>query len=219
MNKIIVSLFSLGITLVGTESVALEKPEYEVLHADGKIEYRLYKAYVVAETAVKASDGYSGASNEGFRRLFRYITGANSGETDIAMTAPVQMSMPSSGEKIDMTAPVQSSLQGENLNVAFMLPSQFSFESAPQPTDSRVLIKKMPPRIMAVIRYSGRWTEANREKYAFRLQDYLSQNGVVPVSGPESAAYNAPFTPPFMRRNEIMFEINDFPGMAVDEDA
>ena len=99
MNKIIVSLFSLGITLVGTESLALEKPEYEVLHEDGKIEYRLYNAYVVAETAVKASDGYSGASNEGFRRLFRYITGANSGETDIAMTAPVQMSMPTSGEK------------------------------------------------------------------------------------------------------------------------
>jgi hypothetical protein len=128
------------------------------------------------------------------------------------------MSMPASGEKIDMTAPVQTSMKGEELNVAFMLPSQFSFENAPQPTDTRVVIKKMPARVMAVIRYSGRWTEANREKYAFRLQDYLNQNGVVAISGPESAAYNAPFTPPFMRRNEIMFEIEDYPGMEVDEE-
>jgi len=218
MNRTTVSLFFLGIMLLGRGSLALEKPEYEVLHADGKIEYRLYSGYVVAETAVKASDGYNGASNEGFRRLFKYITGANAVEADIAMTAPVQMSMPASGEKIDMTAPVQTSMKGEELNVAFMLPSQFSFENAPQPTDTRVVIKKMPARVMAVIRYSGRWTEANREKYAFRLQDYLNQNGVVAISGPESAAYNAPFTPPFMRRNEIMFEIEDYPGMEVDEE-
>ena len=193
-------------------AVALEKPEYEVLYQDGKIEYRLYQPYIVAQTNVSVEDEYNGASNEGFRRLFKYITGANNTDIDISMTAPVQMNMDNAGEKIAMTAHVQQKSNGDFLQVAFMLPSKFNMDTAPAPTDERVLIREIPGRIMAVIRYSGRWTDRNRAKYEKRLRENLQSHGIDTVSGAETAAYNPPFTPPFLRRNEIMFEVREHPS-------
>ena len=193
-------------------AVALEKPEYEVLYQDGKIEYRLYQPYIVAQTNVSVEDEYNGASNEGFRRLFKYITGANNTDIDIAMTAPVQMNMDNAGEKIAMTAPVQQKSNGDFLQVAFMLPSEFNMDTAPAPTDKRVFIRKIPGRIMAVIRYSGRWTDRNRAKYEKRLRENLQSHGIDTFSGAETAAYNPPFTPPFLRRNEIMLEVREHPS-------
>ena len=193
-------------------AVALEKHEYEVLYQDGKIEYRLYQPYIVAQTNVSVEDEYNGASNEGFRRLFKYITGANNTDIDIAMTAPVQMNMDNAGEKIAMTAPVQQKSNGDFLQVAFMLPSKFNMDTAPAPTDERVFIREIPGRIMAVIRYSGRWTDRNRAKYEKRLRENLQSHGIDTVSGAETAAYNPPFTPPFLRRNEIMFEVREHPS-------
>ena len=193
-------------------AVALEKPEYEVLYQDGKIEYRLYQPYIVAQTNVSVEDEYNGASNEGFRRLFKYITGANNTDIDIAMTAPVQMNMDNAGEKIAMTAPVQQKSNGDFLQVAFMLPSKFNMDTAPAPTDERVFIREIPARIMAVIRYSGRWTDRNRAKYEKRLRENLQSHGIDTVSGAETAAYNPPFTPPFLRRNEIMLEVREHPS-------
>ena len=193
-------------------AVGLEKPEYEVLYQDGKIEYRLYQPYIVAQTNVSVKDEYNGASNEGFRRLFKYITGANKTDIDIAMTAPVQMNMDNAGEKIAMTAPVQQKSNGDFLQVAFMLPSEFNMDTAPAPTDERVFIREIPGRIMAVIRYSGRWTDRNRAKYEKRLRENLQSHGIDTVSGAETAAYNPPFTPPFLRRNEIMLEVREHPS-------
>ena len=193
-------------------TMALEKPDYEILYEDGNIEYRLYEPYLVAQTEVSMDDNYNSASNEGFRRLFKYITGSNTSEVDIAMTAPVQMSMDGSGQTIDMTAPVQQIENKNFLQVAFMLPSKFDIKNAPIPTDERVTIKQIPARIMAVIRYSGRWTEKNRSKYEYRLRENLELHAITAISQTETAAYNPPFTPPFMRRNEIMLEVERYPN-------
>ena len=161
------------LSCIALNTMALEKPDYEILYEDGNIEYRLYEPYLVAQTEVSIDDNYNSASNEGFRRLFKYITGSNTSEVDIAMTAPVQMSMDDSGQKIDMTTPVQQIENKNFLQVAFMLPSKFDMKNAPIPTDDRVTIKQIPARIMAVIRYSGRWTEKNRSKYEYRLRENL----------------------------------------------
>ena len=209
LKKLLLIIFI--ITLTQT-SMAVEKPKYEVLYEDGNIEYRLYEPYLVAQTDVKIDGSYNTASNEGFRRLFKYITGANVSGSDIAMTAPVQMNMNDAGRKIDMTAPVRQVANNDSLNVAFMLPSKFSMETSPVPTDDRVSIKEIPARIMAVIRYSGRWTERNRSKYEYRLRENLELHGISTVSDAETAAYNPPFTPPFMRRNEIMLEVEHHPN-------
>ena len=210
IKKLLLTIFILTLTQT---SMALEKPKYEVLYEDGNIEYRLYESYLVAQTDVVVEGSYNSASNEGFRRLFKYITGDNTSGSDIAMTAPVQMNMADAGQKIAMTAPVQQVTTGDSLNVAFMLPSKFSMETSPVPTDDRVSIKQIPARVMAVIRYSGRWTEKNRSKSEFRLRENLKSHGISSVSGAETAAYNPPFTPPFMRRNEILLEVERHPNL------
>ncbi len=209
IKKIFFGTFLCCITL---NTMALEKPDYEILYEDGNIEYRLYEPYLVAQTEVSMDDNYNSASNEGFRRLFKYITGSNTSEVDIAMTAPVQMSMDDSGQKIDITTPVQQIENKNFLQVAFMLPSKFDMKNAPIPTDDRVTIKQIPARIMAVIRYSGRWTEKNRSKYEYRLRENLELHAITAISQTETAAYNPPFTPPFMRRNEIMLEVERYPN-------
>ena len=110
-----------------------------------------------------------------------------------------------------MTAPVQRLPTTQGWKVAFMLPSQYAIDDAPVPVDPRVVIRPMPERLMAVLRYSGRWTERNLVKYEQRLRERLQEHGIEVMGVTESAAYNPPFTPPFMRRNEIMVKVEGYP--------
>lgn len=200
-----------GLLLAGGTAMSLEQPEYTVLYTDGDIEYRQYEPFLVAQSLIDNVDDYTDAGNEGFRRLFRYITGGNRSQAKIAMTAPVQQS---TSEKIAMTVPVQQSVAGDQWRVAFMLPSQYTMDTAPVPTDSRVSVEHIPGRLMAVLRYSGRWTERNFARRKAGLQDALEAAGIEQLSPVQSALYNPPYTPPFLRRNEVMVEINRLPAEA-----
>ena len=211
MFKTTSALISTLALVLSASAAALEKPEYEVLYEDGRIEYRLYAPYIVAETTVAMESSYNSASNEGFRRLLGYITGDNIANAKIDMTAPVQMSMEAKAEEIAMTAPVQTQANNDDLQIAFMLPSKFSMLDAPVPADERVSLRQIPGRLMAVVRYSGRWTDKNRQRYESQLRESVETAGIEILSSAESAAYNPPFTPPFLRRNEIMFEVADYP--------
>jgi len=201
----VVSLF------IGETAMSLEQPEYSVLYNDGDVEYRQYEPYLVSETIVKNSGAYKDAGNEGFRRLFRYITGANQGQQKIAMTIPVAQTQ---GEKIAMTAPVQQSGSATGWAVRFMLPSQYTLDTAPVPTDARVRIREIPGRLVAVIRYSGRWTERNFANKREELLQAIEAASIEPVGAVQSALYNAPYTPPFMRRNEVLVDVNRMPAAA-----
>lgn len=196
--------------------MSLEQPDYTVIYKDGDIEYRQYEPYLVSETVIQNTGDYNDAGNEGFRRLFRYITGSNQAQAKIAMTAPVAQTpqVEKTGEKIAMTAPVQQGQSAEGWRVAFMLPTEYTLETAPVPTDERVQIKVMPGRLMAVLRYSGRWTESNFEKKQKALRDVIDSESIDRIGEFQSALYNPPYTPPFMRRNEVMVEVNRLPASA-----
>lgn len=196
--------------------MSLEQPDYTVVYKDGDIEYRQYEPYLVSETVIQNTGDYNDAGNEGFRRLFRYITGSNQAQAKIAMTAPVAQTPQAekTGEKIAMTAPVQQGESAEGWRVAFMLPTEYTLETAPVPTDERVQIKAMPGRLMAVLRYSGRWTESNFEKKQDALRDVIDGESIDRIGEFQSAFYNPPYTPPFMRRNEVMVEVNRVPAAA-----
>lgn len=201
-----------GLLFTGESAMSLEQPTYDVVYRDGDIEYRQYESYLVSETIIENAGDYKAAGNEGFRRLFRYITGSNSGQTKIAMTAPVAQTPAS--EKIAMTVPVQQANSAEGWRVAFMLPTRYTLETAPRPTDPRVRIRQVPGRLMAVLRYSGRWTERNFVVKKTTLLDTLESESVMPVGEIQSAMYDPPYMPPFMRRNEVMIEVNLLPATA-----
>ena len=201
--------FALLLLMTTLKANAIEMPDYEVVYTDGSVEYRQYEPYIVAETLVKNSSSYRGSSNEGFMRLLRYITGANESQSDIAMTAPVQQTPAS--EKIDMTAPVQRNETEEGWRVAFMLPSSFTMDTAPTPTNNEISLRLIPKQLMAVIRYSGRWTERNFNRHKEELLESLEESNIKTIGVAESAAYDAPYVLPFLRRNEVMIEVNSLP--------
>lgn len=201
-----------GLLLTGVNAMSLEQPRYTVLYQDGDIEYRQYEGYLVAETVIDEIGSYKDAGNEGFRRLFRYISGGNRNQIKVPMTAPV--SQMAASEKIAMTVPVQQAGAADGWRVAFTLPKKYTLATAPVPTDSRVAIREFPARLMAVLRYSGRWTERNFSRKTSMLLEAIAASRLEPIGEPASALYNPPFTPPFMRRNEIMVEVNRLPVTA-----
>ena len=126
-----------------------------------------------------------------------------------------------------MTAPVQQSkLQAEDVRfnqaepltgqsgwtVSFMLPSMYSMVDVPTPEDERIEIRIVPEKLVAAIRYSGRWTTRNFDKYESRLMAALLEGNVEVLGESETAFYNPPFVPPFMRRNEILVEVASPPS-------
>jgi len=189
-------------------AMATEEPKYTVLASKEGIEYRQYEPYLVAETVIEGEADRDTAANEGFRRLFSYISGDNSTRTSVAMTAPVQQT-PS--RKIDMTKPVQQTPAANGWKVGFTVPGKFTESTVPRPTNAEVSIRAVPGQLMAVITYSGRWTDKNLKQHRDELLQKISSAGINPAGEVISAAYNAPFTPPFMRRNEVMIEVDRVP--------
>jgi hypothetical protein len=204
----IAALLLLLTLLLATNANALEKPEYTVLLELGKIEYRQYKSYIVAETVV-ADEDYNRAVETGFNRLFDYISGNNSGSEKVSMTAPVEMAR--TGIELQATSPVSTRQTAEGIRMAFMLPSEYDMLSAPKPLDDTVALNEIPERVMAAIRFSGRWTERNLTENEARLLENIAEQQLDTVGPSVFAAYNPPFIPPWFRRNEILFEVNGLP--------
>ena len=204
------SIWLLLIVLLASRSImAIEEPAYTVVAKADGIEYRQYADYIVAETVVSNASSRNQAANRGFRRLFGYITGDNHSSSKVDMTAPVQQQF---SEKIAMTAPVQQSENETGWKIAFVVPSKYNWESAPQPTNPDVYLRVVAGELVAVKRYSGRWTDKNLARHTEELLTALKASDIEPLSNVVSAAYNAPFTLPFMRRNEVMVLVNRAPG-------
>jgi effector-binding domain-containing protein len=163
-------------------------------------EVRAYAGYVVAEVLIPG--GRDAADRDGFRLLFRYISGANRPAQKLAMTAPVTTTAVESVE-IPMTAPVSRIAETDGHRVQFVLPAGYTLASAPEPTDPRVQLREVPPMRVAVIRYSGTWSERNESRHLQRLRDAVAAAGLTVTGPPVLSRFNAPYVPPFFRRNEI----------------
>lgn len=184
--------------------MAIEEAEYRVSAKQGEFEVREYEPSIVAEVVVNGD--FEDASNAAFRMLFKYISGKNTSNSKIAMTAPV--SQKSQPEKIDMTAPVGQRKSGQGWAVSFMMPASYTMDTIPTPEDPSVILREIPAHRVAAIRYSGRWTEKAYKKQLLQLQEWIKSSRLEAVGEPLWARYNAPFTPWFMRRNEILIPID-----------
>ena len=196
------TVFSL--TMLPATSHAIEEPSYTTLQTFPEFEIRQYAAYTVAEVLVPppASD----AGNRAFPILAGYIFGKNKGERKLAMTAPVTQT--AAPMKLEMTAPVTQSVASGGMLVQFVLPANINMENAPEPLDSRVMLREVPPKRVAVIRYSGFWSESNYENHLSKLQAGLRAANIAWKGEPVLSRYNGPMTPWFMRRNEVWLNLD-----------
>ena len=206
LRKPRVNIFSLLIFIFwGTNLSALEEPKYSVLKEYENFEIRNYASYLVAEVDIEGS--YNKSGNEAFRILAGYIFGDNQSSTKMNMTAPVESEAIQSSERMNMTAPVFSNKNVNGYTYRFVMESKYTQETLPVPNNSKIRITEIKDRVMAVISFSGRWSQKNFEKHEQILVNDLKNEGIGVASEAIYARYNAPFTPWFLRRNEIMFEI------------
>ncbi|MCH2110524.1 MAG: heme-binding protein [Polyangiaceae bacterium] len=202
--------------LAWRSSSGLEEPAYTVVERAKDYEIREYPPYLVAETIVTGDQRSAG--REAFRRLAGYIFGKNTKAQKMAMTAPVTseeggsekmaMTTPVTSEKMAMTAPVTSeSAEDGKYRYQFVMESKYTLQSLPKPDDSRVTLKEVPGQRVAVRRFSGSWSEEHFLSEVADLREALARDGLQAQGNFRSARYNAPFTPGFLRRNEVMFTL------------
>jgi len=157
----------------------VEKVPYSVIKKIDSVELRQYPKILLA--VVERND-----DDSAFSLLFRYITGENTTRQRIPMTAPV------------------ISREGY---MAFAIPASYKKETVPVPKNPSVHINVQPEQTMALLRFSGRTSDTKNQKYIEELLAVLKKNNIKVRGQPILMRYNSPFTPGFLRRNEVAVEI------------
>tara|TARA_B100001250_G_scaffold360149_1_gene337467 strand:+ start:348 stop:941 length:594 start_codon:yes stop_codon:yes gene_type:complete len=187
LNKILLKIgffIYLVFSLAYSNAMSYEETNYEVVNKTETYEIRKYSDRLAVQVM-------QNNQNNSFRKLFKYISGANL-----------------SSEKIDMTTPVTQTEKGDDLFMQFYLPSKFKKKTVPIPSSSEVEIVTVQGGYYAVIKYSGRSTDKNFYKHLKILKQNLSKDNISIKGTGIKATYNGPFTIPVLRRNEAMFNIN-----------
>jgi len=209
-----------GWVAVGVASVSgVESPAYEITKKAAGYEIRTYGPIIIAETVVEAP--YRESINQGFGRVANYIFGNNTADASIAMTTPV-LHEPVSAEpepadtepaesrsqKIAMTTPVlHEPAPDGGYALAFVMPSEYTLDTLPKPNRDNVQLREVPSRTVAVLKFRGYAPERTAERKTRTLLERLERDGVEVIGAPFVAQYDPPWTPPFMRRNEIQVEV------------
>ena len=131
------------------------------------------------------------------------------------MTAPVnQQPVTTAGEKIAMTVPVSQTPQSDSGTYvfSFVMPAKYTRETLPAPIDPRIQIQEVSGKLMAARKYSGSWCETNYRENESSLLRALKQAGLESRGEPIFARYNSPFTLWFLRRNEVLIEVEEREG-------
>lgn len=192
-----------GALLATRSALATETPTYDVVRSWPDAEIRRYGPTIVAETRVEGSR--EDASSEGFRRLAGYIFGGNRARASIDMTAPVGQT--AAGERIAMTAPVGQVAAGDAWVVTFTMPASWTLAALPIPDDSRVTLREVPGSLVLARQYSGSWSEKSYAAEATGLHTTLAREGLRALGPPVWSRYDPPWTPTFLRRNEILVPV------------
>ena len=181
----LLSLFAVVVVLAGCKGSrkGYESAPYEVVLRDGKYELRDYPNLTVVETPVREDSGAS------FQRLFRYISGRNAESKKIAMTTPVFMAGKASTR-----------------SMSFVMPADM--ETAPPASDPSVKTATIPDGRFAVFGFSGSRSEQAEKSSLNQLLAWLKNRGVPANGDPIYGYFDPPWTPPFLRRNEVMLRVD-----------
>jgi hypothetical protein len=198
------ALVGIPAVLAAIPRTRVEQPAYTVEKRHPRFEVRRYAARIVAEVEVSGTPRM--ATNRGFRILADYIFGNNSADAKVAMTAPVDRRR---SERIEMTAPVDRTRGARAWIIAFTMPSTYTLATLPKPADHRISIRRVPPSRYAVMRFSGAPPEPTVERRMIELlADVRAADYETTDAAPIYARYDPPWTPPFLRRNEILIELD-----------
>ena len=184
---IILLLAAAAFWLVSNSRAATETPDYTVLRIDGKFEIRNYQALTVATTPMEGDE-----MNRGFGHLFRFITGTNAG-----------------AEKIEMTAPVLIDTANDKRTMSFIMPKKAVAKGVPKPTGDRVTLGNLEAATFAVLRFGGGRTTDVEKTAVEKLRAWLETQKLTGKGAPKFAYYDPPWTPIFMRRNEVMIRMKE----------
>lgn len=209
MNTIIV----LGIIVIlwsvwGFYGSRVEQAQYTVLKKMDGYEIREYPAHIVAQT--KVSNSLKNPLNSGFSIVAGYIFGDNKKMESIAMTAPVVSQTVKDkkvSENIAMTAPVLVENKDDYQIVSFGMPSSYTIDILPVPNDSRVEIVTIAEKKYAVLEFSWYRSQSRIDSMQEKLLNKLTKDGIKSKGNFSYAGYNAPWTPPWMNRNEVLIEV------------
>ena len=172
--------------LARTSRAATETPDYKVIRTDGKVQIRDYPALTIATTPMEGAD-----MNGGFGQLFKFITGKNEGE-----------------EKIAMTSPVLIDTAKDSKTMSFIMPKAAVEKGVPKPTGETVRLGKVAATRFVVMRFGGGSTADNEVKAIEKTNAWLAAQKISGKGEPIFAYYDPPWTPTFLRRNEVMVRID-----------
>jgi hypothetical protein len=174
----------------------VQSAKYQVVRKLGNVQIRRYPKIVIAKV--------SNLELDNFGLLFRFISGNNKQKAKVKMTAPVVSQ--NTSQEIKMTSPVLSEFSRQGY-MAFVMPSELNLETTPLPLDSRVKIEEVPSRLVAALRFSGSWSEDHFEEKTRELLQELANANITTKGTVFTMLYNPPFTPSFLRRNEVAIEV------------
>lgn len=182
-----------------------EQQPHDVIERFPGFELRRYPAHLVAEVEVDSS--FADAGNRAFGTLVGFISGRNSAQGKVAMTAPVVQEQASA--RIAMTSPVVQEPGRETGRqvVAFVMPAEYTAETLPTPTDPRIAIRQVPPQLAAARAFTGRWSERIYQQQLADLRSAVAEAGLEVVGPPRFARFDPPWTPWFLRHNEVVLPV------------
>lgn len=164
----------------------LDKPKFEFTSDPSKdvkngVEERQYQAAKWVSTNVVGMSRDE-ATNIGFQRLFKYITGSNEKSQKIDMTAPVATKIaPGAGPNCEST-----------FTVSFYIPTELQ-DNPPKPTDPKVFVENWPAMTFYVKSFGGFAKEQDWLSEAEKLTENISNKNTINQNFWYTAGYNSPF--------------------------
>ncbi len=166
-----------------------EQQPFELLKKYDDFELRYYPDYVLAQ--VVGTGDFLDVSYSAFNPLFQFIAGNNQSRQKISMTAPV----------------LQEEVSKDTHKVSFVMPHEMDAQTTPLPSSSSVTTTKVDGHKAAVMKFRGSWSEKHMKEKSQELIESVTRSGLTPVGNVYYARFNPPWTPTFLRHNEVLVAV------------
>lgn len=181
--------------------INVETPVHKLLKKTGDYEIRHYPSMIMASTPTGAEGTDSYVASNGFRSLANYIFGGNKSKAAAG-----------GKEAISMTAPVLT----DSSKMYFVLPgSKYNSTSElPEPLSGDVEFTEIKDAVYATCYFTGTASKESFIEQRDKLLKALLTDDEYKVKVDENgekevflARYNAPWTLPFLRTNEVFLRV------------